>query len=102
MAHGQRRRLFARPLANSSIQSLWADEVRQRARRTVQRIKDDAETNGEGDAYKWWNIMANSVITTLSFGEDLNLLESDEVSKKTCLPQRERCDLTILLALGLH
>lgn len=83
--HGQRRRLFARPLANSSIQNFWADDVRQRATRTVQRIKDDAERNGEGDAYKWWNIMANDVITTLSFGESLNLLESDEVRNNLVL-----------------
>ncbi|GIZ42214.1 hypothetical protein CKM354_000549000 [Cercospora kikuchii] len=76
--HGQRRRLFARPLANSSLQTFWATEVRQRVTLTVQRIKRDAETNGEGDAYKWWNIMANDIITRLSFGESLNLLESDE------------------------
>lgn len=80
--HGQRRRLFARPLANSSIQTFWAQDVRQRATRAVQRIKNDAETKGEGDVYKWWNIMANDVITTVSFGPEgsLNLLESDEVS----------------------
>lgn len=77
--HGQRRRLFARPLANSSIQTFWAVDVRQRVARAVQRIKNDAKTNGQGDAYKWWNIMANDVITTLSFGQSLNLLESDEV-----------------------
>ena len=82
MLHGQRRRLFARPLANSSIQSFWADEVRERVRLTVKRIKNDAETSGEGDAYKWWNIMANDVVTRLSFGESLGLLESDEVSDK--------------------
>lgn len=79
--HGQRRRLFARPLANSSLLSFWADEVRQRVTLAVQRIKKDAEMHGEGDAYKYWNIMANDVITRLSFGESLNLLESDEVSK---------------------
>ncbi|CAK3945425.1 Cytochrome P450 [Lecanosticta acicola] len=76
--HGQRRRLFARPLANSSLQAFWADEIRERVTLTVQRIKSDAENNGEGDAYKWWNIMANDVITRLSFGESLFLLETDE------------------------
>lgn len=83
--HGQRRRLFARPLANSSIQSFWAHEVRERVKLTVQRIKNDAEMGGEGDTdvYKWWNIMANDVVTRLSFGESLNLLESDEVSKSS-------------------
>lgn len=78
--HGRKRRLFARPLANSSLQALWADEIRQRVELTVQRIKEDAETTGEGDAYKWWNILANDVITRVSFGESLDLLESDKVS----------------------
>lgn len=82
--HGQRRRLFARPLANSSIQTFWAEDVRKRVVRTVQRIKKDAESDGEGDAYKWFNIMANDVITTLSFGDSLNLLESDEVGSILC------------------
>jgi cytochrome P450 len=77
--HGQRRRLFARPLANSSLQAFWAHDIRERVTLAVRRIKEDAEVNGEGDAYKWWNIMANDVITRLSFGESLNLLESDEV-----------------------
>lgn len=83
--HGQRRRLFARPLANSSLQTSWADEIRQRVTLTVQRIKSDAESSGEGDAYKWWNIMANDVITRLSFGESLDLLESDEVSEASAI-----------------
>lgn len=78
VVHGQRRRLFARPLANSSLQTFWADEIRERATLTVQRIKDDTETNQHGDVYHWWNIMANDVVTRLSFGESLNLLESDE------------------------
>ncbi|KXT09850.1 hypothetical protein AC579_2080 [Pseudocercospora musae] len=76
--HGQRRRLFARPLANSSLQASWAPEIRQRVALAVKRIKDDALATGEGDAYKWYNIMTNDVITRISFGESLNLLESDE------------------------
>lgn len=78
--HGRRRRLFARPLANSTLQAFWADEVRSRVALAVKRIKQDAVTQGEGDVYKWWNIMANDIITRLSFGESLNLLESDQVS----------------------
>ncbi|KAF2771253.1 cytochrome P450 [Teratosphaeria nubilosa] len=78
--HGQRRRLFARPLANSSLLTHWANEIRGRVQLAVERIKTDGESdsNGEADAYKWWNIMANDVITRMSFGESLDLLESDE------------------------
>ncbi|KAI2479354.1 CypX Cytochrome P450 [Pyrenophora tritici-repentis] len=75
-AHAARRKLFARAFSNSSLNSNWDVEVRQKASLAVQKIRRDALGSSQGaDLLKWWTLMTTDVIAHLSFGESFNMLE---------------------------
>lgn len=79
-AHAARRKLFARPFSNSSLNSNWDVEVRKKASLAVERIRRDALSSSQGaDVLKWWTLMATDVIAHLSFGESSGMLELGKV-----------------------
>ncbi|RYO67069.1 putative sterigmatocystin biosynthesis P450 monooxygenase [Alternaria arborescens] len=74
--HAARRRLFARAFSNSSLNSNWDVEVRQKVGLAVQKIRQDASGSSQGaDIFKWWTLMTTDVIAHLCFGESFNMLE---------------------------
>lgn len=77
-AHAQRRRLFAQAFSNTALQKNWAEHVRHKAERAVERIRDDAQA-GEADIFKWWTLMATDVVAHLAFGESFDMLELGKV-----------------------
>ena len=79
-AHAARRRLFARAFSNSSLNSNWDVEVRQKVGLAVQKIRQDASGSSQGaDIFKWWTLMTTDVIAHLCFGESFNMLELGKV-----------------------
>jgi len=75
-AHSARRKLFARPFSNSSLQTNWEAEIRRKVELAVEKIKQDALSVANGaDVLKWWTLLATDVIGHLSFGESFNMLE---------------------------
>lgn len=76
--HAARRRLFAQAFSNSAMQRNWAEEIHEKARLAVARIKEDA-TSGEADIMKWWTLMATDVIAHLAFGESFDMLKLGKV-----------------------
>jgi cytochrome P450 len=79
-AHAARRKLFARAFSNSSLNSNWDMELRQKVNLAVQRIQRDASGSSQGaDILKWWTLMTTDIIAHLSFGESFNMLELGKV-----------------------
>ncbi|KAB5533449.1 cytochrome P450 [Coniochaeta sp. 2T2.1] len=77
--HAAQRRLFARAFSNSGLRANWEGEIRGKVELAVRRIRDEAKAGG-ADVLKWWTLMATDVISHLSFGESLHMLET---GKKT-------------------
>lgn len=76
--HSERRRLFAPLWTNSALHEHWETMVQEKVRLTVSKIKRDALAK-EADIFKWWTFMTTDVISQLSFGESLNMLEQESV-----------------------
>ncbi|KAF2140680.1 uncharacterized protein K452DRAFT_335018 [Aplosporella prunicola CBS 121167] len=74
-AHGARRRLFARAFSKSYLREHWEPTVRDKARKAVERIRDEAKLEGEADVMKWWTFMATDIVGVLGFGESFGMLE---------------------------
>jgi cytochrome P450 len=77
--HAARRRLFARPFSQNSLQADWEPMIQKKARLAVNKIRDEAGAEGEVDILKWWTLMASDVIAHLSFGESFGMLELGQV-----------------------
>lgn len=78
--HAERRRLFAPLWTNSALHEHWEAMVQEKVRLAVSKMKRDALVEGEADVFKWWTFMTTDVISHLSFGESLNMLERESVS----------------------
>lgn len=78
--HAARRRLFARPFSNSSLQANSESIVRQKVTIAVNKIREESERDGRADILKWWTLMTTDVIAHLSFGESFGGLEQGKVS----------------------
>lgn len=72
--HGDRRRLFAAPMSNSSIQKL-APLIDARVHLVISKIRGEMEARGAADVYKWWIFMATDVSGKLCFGDSFRTLE---------------------------
>lgn len=77
--HAARRRLFARPFSQNSLQANWESVIQSKVRLAVNKIREEAGTEGEADILKWWTLMATDVIAHLSFGESFRMLELGRV-----------------------
>lgn len=77
--HAARRRLFARPFSQNSLQANWESVIQSKVRLAVNRIREEAGAEGEADILKWWTLMATDVIAHLSFGESFRMLELGRV-----------------------
>lgn len=76
--HAARRRLFARPFSNSSLQANWEPDIRKKVALAISRIRQEA-LGGTADVLKWWTLLATDVIAHLSFGESFHMLEEGKV-----------------------
>lgn len=76
--HKRHRKLLSPQLSESAMQSVFPI-VNQRATLALQRMREETNTRGAADIYKWWMFMAADVIGELTFGESFNMLESQKV-----------------------
>lgn len=84
--HAARRKLFARPFSQNSLQANWESVVQSKARLAVNKIREEAGAEGEADILKWWTLMATDVIAHLSFGESFRMLELGRVCSRCPSP----------------
>ncbi len=87
--HAERRRLFAPLWTNSALHEHWESMVQDKVRLAVSKMKRDALLK-EADIFKWWTFMTTDVISHLAFGESLNMLEQESVSKSPIQDEIER------------
>lgn len=80
--HAARRKLFARPFSQNSLQANWESVIQSKARLAVNKIREEVGAEGEADILKWWTLMATDVIAHLSFGESFRMLELGRVSSR--------------------
>ncbi|KAK1466265.1 cytochrome P450 3A17 [Colletotrichum cuscutae] len=71
----QRRRLLQGSFAITSLRKNWESTVRSKVELAVMKIKTEALA-GSSNSHKWWTYMAADVISQLSFGQSLGVLES--------------------------
>jgi azaphilone biosynthesis cytochrome P450 monooxygenase len=81
------RRLLAGPLSETSLGDV-EPTVTKHVLITMDKITEDFKSQGFSDLYKWWTYMATDVVSELSFGEPIGLLEDPKVS--SCLGHRIR------------
>jgi averufin monooxygenase len=88
-AHGFRRRLYQKLLAQNSVRREYEPAVSRLVQSTVQHIKADVEKDGVANVYNWWMLMANDVVCLLTLGDTPGLIETggsvDEVLTARCL-----------------
>ena len=99
--HARRRKMFSHVFSNSGILS-WEDQIKQKVRVAVEKIKRDA-TTGEADIFMWWTFMTSDIIGELAFGESFHTLALEKVpSSKRCPKQRATlcCSWSPLTTLG--
>ncbi|KXH32013.1 cytochrome P450 3A17 [Colletotrichum nymphaeae SA-01] len=71
----QRRRLLQGSFTLASLRQNWESTIRSKVELAVMKIKTEALA-GSSNSHKWWTYMAADVISQLSFGQSLGVLES--------------------------
>lgn len=77
--HRRLRRLLSSPLSESGLKS-FIPQIDSKVSLTIQRMREEQETRGVADIFKWWLFLTTDVIGELSFGESFRMLESGKVS----------------------
>ncbi|TQN68123.1 putative sterigmatocystin biosynthesis P450 monooxygenase [Colletotrichum shisoi] len=70
----ERRKLLQGSFALSSLRSNWEAEIRQKVELAVAKIRSEALA-GSSNTHKWWTFMAADIISKMSFGESLGLMD---------------------------
>ncbi|KAJ5770903.1 uncharacterized protein N7511_002954 [Penicillium nucicola] len=73
--HAVHRRLLASPISDSSI-TRFEPLIADRINLTISRMKQEIESRGVADVFKWWLFMATDIIGELSFGDSFRMLEA--------------------------
>jgi cytochrome P450 len=76
--HSVHRRLLASPISDSSL-TRFEPLITDRINLTVSKIKQELESRGVADVFKWWFFMATDIIGELSFGDSFRMLEAGKV-----------------------
>lgn len=77
-----RRRLIQGSFTLSSLRENWEAEIRQKIELAVAKIRSEALA-GSSNTHKWWTFMAADIISKMSFGESLGLMDLGKVSLST-------------------
>jgi len=73
--HRRYRRLLSSPMSETSLHSLYYAAVEANANLAIWRIREEMESRGAADVFKWWLFMTTDIIGELSFGESFRMLE---------------------------
>ncbi|KAI1858148.1 hypothetical protein JX265_010816 [Neoarthrinium moseri] len=76
--HAQRRKLFAPLFSNSALMQNWHSVVLEKVEMTINKMRAELSANGQVDVFKWWTFMTADVISHLSFGEPLGMLDKEK------------------------
>ncbi|GJD04857.1 cytochrome P450 family 3A17 [Colletotrichum higginsianum] len=70
----ERRRLIQGSFTLSSLRENWEAEIRQKIELAVAKIRSEALA-GSSNTHNWWTFMAADIISKMSFGESLGLMD---------------------------
>ena len=73
--HRRYRRLLSSPMSETSLHNVYYAAVEANANLTIWRIREEMESRGVADVFKWWLFMTTDIIGELSFGESFRMLE---------------------------
>ncbi|KAI1302701.1 cytochrome P450 [Xylaria venustula] len=80
LVHGRFRRLLSSPLSETGLKR-FCPQVERKVDLAIKGIKNEYETRGVADIYKWFFFMATDVVGELSFGEGFRMLESGKMNQ---------------------
>lgn len=80
--HRRHRRLLSGSLSETSLKAVHPI-VEQRVELAIERMKQEMQTRGAADVFKWFLFMATDVIGELTFGESFRMLERGEASSNS-------------------
>ena len=90
--HRRQRKLLAGSMSESSLKH-YMPVVASKVDLTIKRMKEEMQTRGVADVWKWWLFMATDVIGELSFGESFMTLEQGKViALHPCVGRRADLD----------
>ncbi|KAK1624046.1 cytochrome P450 3A17 [Colletotrichum phormii] len=101
----QRRRLLQGSFTLSSLRKNWESTIRNKIEIAVTRIKTEALA-GSSNSHKWWTFMAADIISQLSFGQSLGLLESGKSTiymraiENALIADVIQCEIPLLASLS--
>ncbi|KAI0394130.1 cytochrome P450 [Xylariaceae sp. FL0594] len=78
--HRRLRRLLSSPLSESGLKS-FIPQIDSKVKLAIQRMREEQESRGVADIYKWWLFLTTDVIGELSFGESFRMLESGKLNQ---------------------
>ncbi|KAK2017153.1 cytochrome P450 3A17 [Colletotrichum eremochloae] len=70
----ERRRLLQSSLNLPALRQNWEPEIRQKIEFAVRRIRHEA-LSGPSNIHNWWTFMTADIISKMSFGHSLGLME---------------------------
>ncbi|KAI1273301.1 cytochrome protein [Xylaria sp. FL0933] len=98
--HRRHRRLLGGPMAERALD--WAlPIVEARIALVLSRMRDEVDSRGAADVYKWWLFMATDIIGELTFGDSFRMLESGHANEleQGSLVGALRCTFPLLVHL---
>ncbi|KAI1819802.1 cytochrome P450 [Xylaria intraflava] len=78
--HRRYRRLLSAPMSESSLKN-YLPQIDFKVSLAMERMKEEFETRGVVDIYKWFFFMTTDIIGDLSFGESFRLLETKQITQ---------------------
>ncbi|KAK5651667.1 hypothetical protein OQA88_11842 [Cercophora sp. LCS_1] len=72
--HRRYRRLLSNPMSESALKTVHG-VIEANVDLAIRRVREEVETRGAADIFKWWMFMATDIIGELSFGQSFRMLE---------------------------
>ncbi|KAK0261559.1 hypothetical protein LTR35_017868 [Friedmanniomyces endolithicus] len=96
--HGERRRLYASTFSTSFLKKV-EPQIHTKVGLFLRGLKEEVERTGSTDILKWSVFMANDMISELSFGSSLQMLERREKNQYILDVQRSAAYLGVMSEL---
>ncbi|KAI2641268.1 cytochrome P450 [Xylaria nigripes] len=78
--HKRFKRLLSSPLSETGLKK-YLPQIDDKVHLVIQKMKEESQTRGVIDIYKWWVFFSTDVIGELSFGESFKMLESGKINQ---------------------
>lgn len=76
--HRRHRKLLEPGLSEGAVAQMFSS-VNERVSLAIQRMREETQSEGASDIYKWWTLLAADIAGKLTFGQSFGMLEAGEV-----------------------